>query len=79
VVFQDQGLLVGYKGRGYYTSALLLASIHPSAWKGNSRKSISRILHSPGAVTPETHDGADPTNSSQDYMLWCCIEMQSGE
>jgi hypothetical protein len=30
--------------------------IHPSAWKRNSAKSISRILHSPGPMRPEIAD-----------------------
>ena len=30
--------------------ALLLTLIHRSAWKGHSRKSISRILHSPTPI-----------------------------
>ena len=33
------------EGLGRYASALLLALIHPTSWKGNSRKSICRILH----------------------------------
>src|SRR5215208_2715369 len=34
------------RGRGLATSAhLLLALIHPSAWKGNSRKFTCRILN----------------------------------
>src|SRR5215211_494812 len=28
--------------------------IHPSAWKGNSRKFISKILHSPTPLPPES-------------------------
>ncbi len=38
--------VVGLIG-GLAASALLLALIHRSAWKGNSRKSIYEILHSP--------------------------------
>ena len=35
------------------TPALLLILIHPSAWKRNSRKFISRKLHTPGPIGPE--------------------------
>jgi hypothetical protein len=38
------------EGRCVVASALLPALIHPSAWKVNSRKSVSRILHSRGPL-----------------------------
>src|SRR3712207_8414945 len=40
----------------------------------NSRKSISKILHSPGPTGPETIDSPGPRHSTQPYILWCCIK-----
>jgi hypothetical protein len=48
------------EGRGVAASALLLALIHPSAWNWNSRKSISRKLHSPTPNTLESPAATPP-------------------
>jgi hypothetical protein len=37
-----------------HLSVFLLALIHRSAWNRNSRKFISKILHSTGPIGPES-------------------------
>src|SRR5215203_3505245 len=41
-----------HPGRGLAASALLLALIHPSAWKGNSPKFACRISHETASECP---------------------------
>src|SRR5215218_1593442 len=50
--------------------------IHPSAWKWNSRKFISKILHSPSPKGLETADSLGLIPNLQPYILWCCINMR---
>src|SRR5215216_2833661 len=50
--------------------------IHRSAWKGNSRKFISKILHSPSPKGLETADSLGLIPNLQPYILWCCINMR---
>src|SRR5688572_14310209 len=52
--------------------------MHPSAWKGNSRKSICRILHNPGPIGPETPYSPDPAPNPKPYILWRGIKMRCG-
>ena len=55
-----------------------MPSMHPSAEKGSSRKSISGILHKrlPRLTFPPGCPG--PMQGSQHKMLWRWIDMQKG-
>ena len=44
-----------------------------------SRKSISRILHSPSPIEPETADSPGPAPYPKPYISWWCIKMQHDE
>ena len=46
--------------------------------KVNSRKSISKILHSPGPIGPETRNRTPTCWTGPHYMLWCWISMHFG-
>jgi hypothetical protein len=59
-------------------SGLFFAIIHRSAWKRNSRKFVSKILHSPGPMGPATLDSPGPVPNPKPYMLWWCIKIRSG-
>ena len=63
------------KGRSVAASAFRFASIHPSAWKENSAKFISRILHRTPSEGPEDGYWGHPRNASEIYMLWFCIDI----
>jgi len=50
--------------------------IHPSAWKANSPKFISRILHtSTGKASALPLTNSRP-GQPQPYILWCCMIMR---
>jgi uncharacterized protein YjbI with pentapeptide repeats len=64
--------------RSYAVCILRLYSPnHVEVW--NSRKSIYKILHSPGPIGPETPDSPGRVPNPKPYMLWCCIKMRCGE
>jgi hypothetical protein len=46
--------------------------------KRNSRKFVSKILHSPGPMGPATLDSPGPVPNPKPYMLWWCIKIRSG-
>ena len=53
----------------------LKASIHPSAWKGSSRKSASTIPHNPGPDGPQAPPLPHPRRADGDRSLrggWIC-------
>jgi hypothetical protein len=73
-------LVRGLSGRAVTALALpLYVLIHPIAWKYNSRKFISTILHSPGPKGPETPDRPGPVPNPKPYILWCCMKMRLHE
>src|SRR5918999_6068320 len=51
-------------------------AIHPTAWKGNSRKFACRILHKSRPWDRIGRSSSAPTHSSQHYMLWRWIDMR---
>jgi hypothetical protein len=53
--------------------------IHPSAWNRNSRKFVSRILHSPIPIQAEKYRFPGRAPNRKSYMLWRCIKMQQSE
>jgi hypothetical protein len=59
-----------------HLSVFLLALIHRNAWNRNSRKFISKILHSPGPNEPESWRHTPIYWTGRHYMLWCWIDMR---
>ena len=53
--------------------------IHRSAWKANSAKFKSRIVHRTVPESLEEGLYAPPSRTSRDYMLWCCIKIRIAE
>jgi hypothetical protein len=64
-------------GRGVVAaSAFLLASIHPSARKGNSPKFGCSILYSRCSSDREVSNKPGPIHGSRHHMLWRWIKMR---
>jgi hypothetical protein len=49
--------------------------IHPSAWKGNSAKSISIILHSPLLWGASKARLVPSHTKPKRYILWCRMDI----
>jgi hypothetical protein len=67
------------RGPGRGVSALLLALIHRSAWKGYSPKFICSIVHISGPIGSETANRPAPAPAANPYMFWWCIKMRGYE
>src|SRR5215204_2472867 len=68
-----------HEGLGAPKASCTLTLIHPSAWKVNSGKSISRILHSPGPIGAVGRSLDVVEHRSQHYILGCWIDMRCAE
>jgi len=51
--------------------SFLFAFIHRSAWNRNSRKFISRILHSPGQIRECRASHETVGHAMLVHILWC--------
>ena|SRR5215217_2642939 len=70
------------EGRGVAAPALLLALIHRSAWNGDSRKFISKILHRGAPVplkspSPDTPRSPSPVPLVTPMDRYACVWMLS--
>jgi hypothetical protein len=54
---------------------LLLALIHRSAWKGNSAKSICRIVHRISSLAEESPSEANPRKGTNHNVFWWWIKI----
>jgi hypothetical protein len=60
-------------------SALPLASIHLSAWEGNSRKSAYGVVHITPPRSPKARSSTEPHLMIDSYILWCWIVLPDRE
>ena len=69
----------GQEGRVLRGLPLLRALIHRSAWKVNSPKFRSKILHNTGPMRALRHVPDIGMHKRRPYMLWWCIKMRGRE